>query len=180
MQFPLCKNVDLFMYTKDTIQNNTITKYELDFCIIVGLDEPSCETNDDCMQALPPQLRNVSASRCSVELKRCLGHNERNNIWRAGKHFIHQFLPLGAPSALRPLILGLLKGYREASWNSARILSETENLVQVYSTGEYLESNEVINMEVNSLPGKMFLKINFLIVTKGLNILAWFLFLQIF
>jgi hypothetical protein len=60
---------------------------------------------------------------------------------------------LGAPAGLRPLILGLLKGYREASWNSARILSETENLVQVYSSGEYLESNEVINMEINSLPG---------------------------
>jgi hypothetical protein len=102
----------------------------------------------------------VSASRCSKELKRCLGHNERINIWRAGKHFIHQFLPLGAPSALRPLILGLLKGYREASWNSARILSETENLVQVYSTGEYLESNEVINMEVNSLPGRFLFKQN--------------------
>ncbi|XP_059475194.1 extracellular tyrosine-protein kinase PKDCC-like [Neocloeon triangulifer] len=119
----------------------------------IGLEEPSCETRTDCIQVLPLQLRNTSETWCSPETKRCVGHNERLNIWRAGKHFIHQFLPLGAPAGLRPLILGLLKGYREASWSSAKILSETESLVHIFSSGQYLESNEVVNMDINSLPG---------------------------
>ncbi|CAB3365049.1 Hypothetical predicted protein [Cloeon dipterum] len=119
----------------------------------VGLEEPSCAKNEDCVKMLPLQLRNASwaaSAACSPQL-RCVGHNERVNVLRAGKHFIHQFLPLGAPAGLRPQILNLLKGYRDASWNSDSILLETEMLVNAFASGKYLESNEVLRAD--PLPG---------------------------
>ncbi|XP_065350780.1 extracellular tyrosine-protein kinase PKDCC-like [Cloeon dipterum] len=119
----------------------------------VGLEEPFCVKNEDCVKMLPLQLRNASwaaSASCSPHL-RCVGHNERVNVLRAGKQVIQQFLPLGAPAGLRPQILNLLKGYRDASWNSARILLETEALVDAFASGKYLETNEVFRAD--SLPG---------------------------
>lgn len=72
---------------------------------------------------------------------RCEGYNERLNIWRAGQHFIRQFLPLRAPSSLEPQIQLLLDAYSGANlWDTQDILSATETLLSTYTTRESLDT----------------------------------------
>lgn len=72
---------------------------------------------------------------------RCIGHNERLNIWHAGQHFIRLFLPPSAPLSLEPHIHELLAAYAHPAaggWNSARILGTTQKLVAHFVSGDYM------------------------------------------
>ena len=72
---------------------------------------------------------------------RCVGHNERLNIWHAGQHFIRLFLPLSAPETLEPHIQELLTAYAHPAaggWDSARILGATQRLVARFVSGDYM------------------------------------------
>lgn len=63
---------------------------------------------------------------------RCEGHNERQNIIRAGQQVIRHFLPLRAPSSLEPHIKHLVDAYEGfGNWDSERILQTTLSLMEV-------------------------------------------------
>ncbi|XP_046387333.1 extracellular tyrosine-protein kinase PKDCC-like [Ischnura elegans] len=113
----------------------------------VGVTEPSCTSNYDCLQRLPSEMLNDSSgvdhtlSPC-IE-GRCVGHNEKLNVWHAGQHFIRLFLPLNAPSALEPNIQELLYAYKTAKWNSQQILEATERLVATFVSKDYRGAMEL-------------------------------------
>jgi len=72
---------------------------------------------------------------------RCIGHNERLNIWHAGQHFIRLFLPLSAPASFDPHIQELLAAYAHPAsggWDSSRILGATQQLVARFVSGDYM------------------------------------------
>ncbi|XP_046387345.1 extracellular tyrosine-protein kinase PKDCC-like [Ischnura elegans] len=104
----------------------------------VRLTEPSCITADDCLQRLPSEMLNESSGVDGFHSPcirgRCVGHNEKLNVWNAGRHFIRLFLPLNAPSTLEPSIQELLEAYKTAKWNSEEILAATEKLVTSFTT----------------------------------------------
>ncbi|XP_046387342.1 extracellular tyrosine-protein kinase PKDCC-like [Ischnura elegans] len=110
----------------------------------VRVTEPSCITADDCIQRLPSEMLNESSrmhtspSPC-IE-GRCVGHNEKLNVWNAGRHFIRLFLPLNAPSTLEPKIQELLEAYKTAKWNSEQILIATERLLTSFISYDYREA----------------------------------------
>ncbi|XP_046388775.1 extracellular tyrosine-protein kinase PKDCC-like isoform X2 [Ischnura elegans] len=111
----------------------------------VGVTEPSCTTADDCLQRLPSEMLNESSgvhhsSSPCIE-GRCVGHNEKLNVWHAGRHFIRLFLPLSAPSSLEPHIQELLEAYKTAKWNSEQILDATERLVSSFISGDYRDAS---------------------------------------
>ncbi|XP_046387297.1 extracellular tyrosine-protein kinase PKDCC-like [Ischnura elegans] len=99
----------------------------------VGVTEPSCVSSDDCLQRLPSEMQNnsygVKSSQSPCIKGRCVGHNEKLNVWHAGRHFIRLFLPPSAPYALEPHIQELLEAYKTARWNSEQILEATKRLV---------------------------------------------------
>ena len=83
---------------------------------------------------------NTTAGLSCIDL-RCIGHNERLNIWHAGQHFIRLFLPLSAPASLEPHIQELLSAYAHPAaggWDSARILGATQRLVARFVSGDYM------------------------------------------
>ncbi|CAH1406412.1 unnamed protein product [Nezara viridula] len=62
---------------------------------------------------------------------RCRGHNERANILRAGEDLVRHVLPSTGPEGLEPQVRSILAAYRgDNSWDSGRILEETEALVR--------------------------------------------------
>ena len=124
----------------------------------VGVEEPSCSSDSDCARHMSEELQ-PPAPRC--ERGWCLGHNERVNVWRAGKHFIKQFLPLGAPAGLKPRINQLLVAYTNATWSASRILTATEELVMVFSTGQYLQQQpRPLGSSENDIPGNNLLTLS--------------------
>ncbi|XP_075224608.1 extracellular tyrosine-protein kinase PKDCC-like [Lycorma delicatula] len=106
----------------------------------VGISEPTCHLDKDCIIYGIQNGSIIDGVPCSHGF--CVGYNERLNIWRAGQHFIRQFLPLRAPSSLEPHIQNLVDAYsRSNSWNSERILQATEKLLMKYTSGKYSNSN---------------------------------------
>ncbi|XP_046389429.1 extracellular tyrosine-protein kinase PKDCC-like [Ischnura elegans] len=99
----------------------------------VGVTEPSCVSSNDCLLRLPSEMQNDSfwleRPSCPCIEGRCVGHNERLNVWRAGRHLIRLFLPPTAPSTLEPHIQELLEAYNTARWNSKQILEASQKLV---------------------------------------------------
>uniref|UniRef100_A0A1B6BWV1 Protein kinase domain-containing protein n=1 Tax=Clastoptera arizonana TaxID=38151 RepID=A0A1B6BWV1_9HEMI len=105
----------------------------------MGISEPICHTSADCSLHKVYNTTEIPSVNCIHGL--CDGYNERLNIWRAGQHFIRQFLPLRAPSSLEPQIQLLLDAYSGVNlWNTQDILSATESLLSTYSTRETLDS----------------------------------------
>ncbi|XP_046388773.1 extracellular tyrosine-protein kinase PKDCC-like [Ischnura elegans] len=107
----------------------------------VRVTEPSCITADDCLQRLPSEMLNESTAVDYLQNPcvegRCVGHNEKLNVWNAGRHFIRLFLPLNAPSTLEPNIQELLEAYKTAKWNSEQILAATERLVTSFTSFDH-------------------------------------------
>ncbi|XP_063235969.1 extracellular tyrosine-protein kinase PKDCC-like [Bacillus rossius redtenbacheri] len=100
----------------------------------MSLGEPACASDLDCAA---PQLNATPRLRCKEA--RCEGHNERLNIWHAGRHLVRQLLPLSAPASLEPLVQELVAAYsRPGAWDSARILAATRGLVGRFVSGRYL------------------------------------------
>ncbi|KAJ9586046.1 hypothetical protein L9F63_020306, partial [Diploptera punctata] len=112
----------------------------------LGVGEPECETDMDCVigsdNSVSDRKSYINATqglKCSDS--RCVGHNERLNIWHAGQHFIRLFLPLSAPESLEPHIQELLAAYAHPAsggWDSARILGATQRLVARFVSGDYM------------------------------------------
>ncbi|PSN40559.1 Extracellular tyrosine-protein kinase PKDCC [Blattella germanica] len=113
----------------------------------LGVGEPECETDTDCIfggtgRSVSDRKNYINATEgLSCTESRCIGHNERLNIWHAGQHFIRLFLPLSAPEALEPHIQELLAAYAHPAlgrWDSARILGATQRLVARFVSGDYI------------------------------------------
>lgn len=106
----------------------------------IGVGEPECTTDDDCV-IKAEGVHNVTREiRLSCHDSHCVGYNERLNVLRAGQHFISLFLPLSAPASLEPQVQELLRAYKEpGTWETAHILSATEHLVHKFASGEYLQ-----------------------------------------
>ncbi|XP_039283866.1 extracellular tyrosine-protein kinase PKDCC isoform X2 [Nilaparvata lugens] len=101
----------------------------------VGMAEPHCSRDNEC------HIRsdnNTVIDGVSCVNRTCSGYNERLNIWRAGQHFIKQFLPIDVPPFLESRTRALMDAYERrspsAGWDAKRILVATDNLLQLYHT----------------------------------------------
>ena len=69
---------------------------------------------------------------------RCVGYNEKTNIFNAARHFTTFLLPHGAPRTLQHKINALVSAYSNATWSSDQLLSVLSDVVDKYRTGAYL------------------------------------------
>ncbi|XP_067009452.1 extracellular tyrosine-protein kinase PKDCC [Anabrus simplex] len=129
----------------------------------LGVTEPECETDNEC-GITSGNVSGMPVVRLPCVQSRCLGHNERLNIWHAGQHFIRLFLPLSAPASLEPHIQELLAAYSNsggeaAGWDTAQILSATQRLVNHFVSGSYISTSTGIGslgfqkIDDSDLPG---------------------------
>lgn len=106
----------------------------------IGFGDPSCETDGDCTIIFP----SVNFSqRLSCLNSRCIGFNEKRNIFNGGRHFTTFLLPHGAPSKLETFINRVVDGYSNLTMNIRELLTLMEKIVLIYSTGSYLDRNKV-------------------------------------
>lgn len=100
----------------------------------VGLREPKCNQKPCCFNVSEANNKTVCVL-CVNGI--CQGYNEKMNILKTGGHFIRHILPHGAPSGLNTQALRITSAFELASWHSASILTEMENLAFAFKSGQY-------------------------------------------
>lgn len=103
----------------------------------LGWEEPACNASRECTVHIPGVNLSLECVGGS-----CRGYNEKQNIVKAGRHFTTFLLPHGAPTSLRPLIDQIVAAYNTVAWDSQQIVNRTEKLVQLYTSGQYLQRKE--------------------------------------
>lgn len=100
------------------------------------LEEPSCHTDEECTirHAAAELVLPVACFR-----GRCDGHNEKQNIYNAGRHFVSFLLPHGAPSTLRPPIDEIVAAFTNVSLDTGQLMSALENVQEMFISGKYLK-----------------------------------------
>ena len=76
--------------------------------------------------------------RSNCDGGRCLGYNERKNIFNAARHFTTFLLPHGAPKSLRNEVDFIVSAYSNASVTSKELLSLLNGVVSDFKSGRYL------------------------------------------
>ncbi|XP_076100653.1 extracellular tyrosine-protein kinase PKDCC-like isoform X1 [Mytilus galloprovincialis] len=101
----------------------------------IGFGDPICQTDDDCAVSFP----NANFSlRISCQNLKCVGHNEKKNIFNAGRHFTTFLLPHGVPIGLQPLVDRVVHGYSNVTMNTKQLLHLMDKIVLMYGSGSYL------------------------------------------
>ena len=77
--------------------------------------------------------------RTPCEAGRCIGFNERKNVFNAARHFTTFLLPHGAPPALRPAIDSIVHAYSNATMRAGELLTLLDGIVGRYRTGDYMQ-----------------------------------------
>lgn len=123
----------------------------------IGIGEPQCNSLNDCaVHSTSVSLQFTAKIPC--QKGRCVGLNEKKNIFNAGRHFIMFRLPHGAPDLLRPILTDVVIGFTNLTMNSDTLLANMEKAVNLYKSGAYLNRTSPVNttykeMKQYDLPG---------------------------
>ncbi|KAM3862892.1 extracellular tyrosine-protein kinase PKDCC [Diretmus argenteus] len=102
------------------------------------VDEPSCPP-------APPHGCNINFPARNFSLPcsrgRCIGINEKRNLYNAYRFFFTYLLPHSAPSTLRPLLDRIVNATGELQWSVDETLVHMEEVLHLYKTGLYLHNN---------------------------------------
>ncbi|XP_010865890.1 extracellular tyrosine-protein kinase PKDCC [Esox lucius] len=95
---------------------------------------PSIPT--DCAMEFPARNFSLPCSR-----GRCLGINEKRNLYNAYRFFFTYLLPHSAPPTLRPLLDKIVNSTGELKWGIDETLLQLEKVLHLYRNGFYLQNN---------------------------------------
>ncbi|XP_013404599.1 extracellular tyrosine-protein kinase PKDCC [Lingula anatina] len=101
----------------------------------VGFEEVTCKKNSDC--DVPFSSANYTIRTHCIN-QRCFGLNEKKNIFNAGRHFTTFILPHGVPKPLQAHVNDVIKGFSNATVNSAELSTMLDTLVHQFSSGFHL------------------------------------------
>ncbi|KAM4607389.1 extracellular tyrosine-protein kinase PKDCC [Polymixia lowei] len=71
---------------------------------------------------------------------RCVGINEKRNLYNAYRFFFTYLLPHSAPASLRPLLDRIVNATGELLWGVEETLVQMEKVLHLYRTGLYLQN----------------------------------------
>ncbi|KAJ8014248.1 hypothetical protein DPEC_G00038290 [Dallia pectoralis] len=100
-------------------------------------EEASCSPSSpsDCVMEFPARNFTLPCSR-----GRCLGINEKRNLYNAYRFFFTYLLPHSAPPTLRPLLDKIVNSTGELKWGIDETLLQLENVLHLYKYGFYLQN----------------------------------------
>uniref|UniRef100_UPI00358E7545 extracellular tyrosine-protein kinase PKDCC isoform X2 n=1 Tax=Myxine glutinosa TaxID=7769 RepID=UPI00358E7545 len=96
--------------------------------------EPRCTESHHC--TLHFSSHNFSLP-CSLPRGRCLGLNERRNLYNAHRYFLTYLLPHSAPSTLRPALDEIVNATGELRWSSDKTFQRMACVLHSYQNGWY-------------------------------------------
>ncbi|XP_046885713.1 extracellular tyrosine-protein kinase PKDCC [Hypomesus transpacificus] len=110
---------------------------------VTDLDDASTEeapcspfSPSDCVMEFPARNFTLPCNR-----GRCVGINEKRNLYNAYRFFFTYLLPHSAPPALRPLLDKIVNSTGELVWGMDETLVQLENVLHQYRNGLYLQNN---------------------------------------
>ncbi|XP_064601711.1 extracellular tyrosine-protein kinase PKDCC-like [Liolophura sinensis] len=101
----------------------------------MGMEEPSCQIDKDCELFF---FNDNLTLRTPCASGRCIGYNEKKNVFNAGRHFTTFLLPHGAPKRLRPVIDKSVDGFGNVTMTTDQLLQQMDKIVNMYRSGVYL------------------------------------------
>ncbi|KAK6293492.1 hypothetical protein J4Q44_G00358180 [Coregonus suidteri] len=109
---------------------------------VTDLDDASTEeapcspsSTSDCVMEFPARNFTLPCSR-----GRCLGINEKRNLYNAYRFFFTYLLPHSAPPTLRPLLDKIVNSTGELIWGIDETLLQLEEVLHLYRNGFYLHN----------------------------------------
>ncbi|KAM9391319.1 LOW QUALITY PROTEIN: extracellular tyrosine-protein kinase PKDCC-like, partial [Salvelinus alpinus] len=110
---------------------------------VTDLDDASTEeapcspsSTSDCVMEFPARNFTLPCSR-----GRCLGINEKRNLYNAYRFFFTYLLPHSAPPTLRPLLDKIVNSTGELIWGIDETLLQLEEVLYLYRNGFYLQNS---------------------------------------
>lgn len=109
----------------------------------------------DCVMDFPARNFSLPCQR-----GRCVGINEKRNLYNAYRFFFTYLLPHSAPPSLRPLLDKIVNSTGELLWGVDETLAEMENVLHLYKNGFYLQNStrthsaEYRRVSDSSVPGE--------------------------
>ncbi|KAM3919149.1 extracellular tyrosine-protein kinase PKDCC-like [Leptodactylus fuscus] len=94
-------------------------------------EEPTCTQDDDCELAFPAKTFSMFCS----ETGRCMGSNEKRNLYNAYRFFFTYLLPHTAPPALRPFLEDIMNGTGDLHVGINETLKAFEEVLNLYKSG---------------------------------------------
>ncbi|XP_029496702.1 extracellular tyrosine-protein kinase PKDCC-like isoform X1 [Oncorhynchus nerka] len=107
---------------------------------VTDLDDASTEeapcSPSNCVMEFPARNFTLPCSR-----GRCLGINEKRNLYNAYRFFFTYLLPHSAPPTLRPLLDKIVNATGELIWGIDETLLQLEKVLHLYRNGFYLQNS---------------------------------------
>ncbi|XP_023676934.2 extracellular tyrosine-protein kinase PKDCC [Paramormyrops kingsleyae] len=103
-------------------------------------EEAVCSAAADCGMEFPARNFTLSCHR-----GRCMGINEKRNLYNAYRFFFTYLLPHSAPPVLRPLLDEIVNATGELAWGVDDTLIHLEKVFHLYSKGLYLQNNSQLH-----------------------------------
>ena len=79
-----------------------------------------------------------SFHRTECKAGRCVGYNERKNIFNAARHFTTFLLPHGEPETLKQQIHVMTAAYSNATMSAQQLLDHLNTVIEEFKSGHYL------------------------------------------
>ncbi|KAF7660234.1 hypothetical protein LDENG_00285720 [Lucifuga dentata] len=99
-------------------------------------EEPTCQTDVDCILQFPHRNFTLSCSSGGV----CEGLNEKKNIYNAYRYFFTYLLPHQAPPGLTHLVDHIMNSTGELSADINQTLEAFEHILRLYKSGLHLDN----------------------------------------
>ncbi|XP_038607001.1 extracellular tyrosine-protein kinase PKDCC [Tachyglossus aculeatus] len=100
-----------------------------------SVGEALCSSHQGCRMEFPARNFSLSCVR-----GRCLGMNEKRNLYNAYRFFFTYLLPHSAPPSLRPLLDEIVNATGELLWGVDETWRQLEHVLQLYQSGAYLQN----------------------------------------
>ncbi|XP_073434333.1 extracellular tyrosine-protein kinase PKDCC-like [Dendrobates tinctorius] len=94
-------------------------------------EEPACRRDADCALTFPARTFSMSCS----EAGRCMGSNEKRNLYNAYRFFFTYLLPHAAPPAMQPLLEEIMNVTGELHVGINETLKAFEDVLHLYKSG---------------------------------------------
>lgn len=123
-----------------------------------GFSDPSCTDSETC--TIHFSSANFTQRLPCIHGK-CLGYNEKRNLFNGARHFTTYLLPHGAPPTLRGLVNKTIDGFSNLTANAGQLMALMNRILQSFKTGRYLNRTSAEDYQTRykvhpkmDLPGK--------------------------